>query len=123
MTIPVLEIEGGYRRAASNEYIYKPGSPQDPPSVVSTMCDPAYTDEDRAEYGLYLAVEFELPEGYEFTDGIERFELIEGVVHQVYTIQEIPLPPVLTDYEKLSNLLAFVGLTPEQLKVVLEEIE
>jgi hypothetical protein len=122
MTIPVLQIEGGYRRCSNLELVYKTGSPQDPPSYVVTLLDQGYSDEERAEYGLFLAVDFTLPEGYEVI-GAEYFELVEGVVRQLYPIQLIPPPPVLTDYEKLANLLAFVALTPEQLKAVLEAIE
>jgi hypothetical protein len=119
--IPVTQTEDGYRRATSTLELLT-AEDDGEQAYVASLLDPSYDDAYRARFGLFLAVEFELPDGYQTTSE-ERFELIEGVVKQVYDVEEVPPSPILTDREKAEQLLGFVGLTVEQFKAVLEAAE
>lgn len=65
--------------------------------------------------GGKIAVPFGVPEGYQVTSG-ERFEEDEnGLVRQVFDVEEIPPPPEPpTADEKFDMFLAQIGMTKQE---------
>jgi hypothetical protein len=74
-----------------------------------------WTAEELAACHLYAAVPFAVPEGKQIA-GDRRFERIDGVVSEVFDVEDIPPPPPEpTKQERLAQLLADYGLTKEDL--------
>lgn len=70
--------------------------------VEKLFVDGSWTQENLDQYGLKVAVPFELPSGYRF-NGIPYYEEDEnGIINQIYPVEEIPLSEIKS--EKLALL-------------------
>lgn len=87
--------------------------------VEQLAAEGAWDADALAAYGLALAVPFVAPEGTQTVGAASYFEA-DGVVSEVYDVEDIPPPPPpLTAAEKL----AAAGLTVDELRALLAEAE
>jgi hypothetical protein len=77
--------------------------------------------EEKADCGLYEPEPFATPDGKR-TVGPCRYESIDGLVREVYDLEDIPPPPPPpTKEEQVDRLLSDYGLTRDELKAALVE--
>lgn len=82
------------------------------PKVKKLLVDKLWTEDDIAPYGLRLAKPFVTPDG-KVNVGRASYQMVEGEVHQIFDIEDLPPPSEVTDYQ-FFQALAKMGLISEQ---------
>lgn len=99
--IPVREIsEGVFEPVTWDTITSLDGEIRAPMQVI---LHPSWTAEERARFGVYLAENFVVPAGKR-TVGAGRFERVEGVVRQVFDVEDIPPVTVFDGAEFLGRV-------------------
>jgi len=81
-----------------------------------------WTLQEVENVGGRIAVAFSVPEGKQ-TVGAPSYVETDGVIQQVYEVEDIPPPPPApTASEKVADMLSAYGLTVGELKDVLSEV-
>jgi hypothetical protein len=88
-------------------------------AVIRPTSLKGWNAQEKADCGLYEPELFFVPSGKR-TAGARRYERIDGIVREVYDLEDIPPPPPPpTKEERIDQLLSDYGLTREELKSAL----
>ena len=103
--IPVRQNSGAYERIGGNPTLTRLDGEERAP--LQTLLHESWTDEQRAAFGIYKAQPFSVPSGKRIVPGAqESFALVDGVVKQVFAVEDIPPRTLLEGVEFLSRVTA-----------------
>lgn len=117
--IPVKETSPGvFERLSGNPVLLSLDGRVRAP--LRTILHKSWTAEDRAKFGVHLAVPFVTPEGKRAVDS-PTYEKRDGVVVEVRTVADViaPGPDTRTPTQKAEEMAARFGLTLDELRTVL----
>ncbi len=117
--IVVRKTEKGFVRISGNPTLKSLDGKTKAP--LRTIMHESWTAEDRAEYGIYVAEGFEVPDG-KVSAGSETFEETNGVVKQILTTKDPEVKEDVTDLQKAERFMNRSGLTLAQFKAVLDNL-